>query len=185
MNASSRELCQMVVHLPTSLIQESIYIQEWPQTSSIRRLLLSNSITLLDGVSEIILSKNQALPSHCHHVIFVVLPSVVVSTWAVAMSLQSPDTYCILDANVTSTESCKGNNTCWEGYDELSIAYILSVPMTIALAVRPMLHHYLEPGKICIIMQVRSQLLNIFPKQCDFLQFRFIVQSKFLKKESI
>lgn len=57
---------------------------------------------------------------------------MIVGTWAVTMSIQSPDTYCLAD-NVTV--SCEGNNTCWEGYDELPFVYILSVPMTIALAV--------------------------------------------------
>ena len=65
---------------------------------------------------------------------------MVVSSWASAMSLQIPDTYCLEQNN--TTHSCKGNNTCWEGYDELSLVYILSVPMTIALAVSQFFQWY-------------------------------------------
>lgn len=57
------------------------------------------------------------------------LPLVCVVSWATTMATQSPDLYC----DDTDT-SCKGNHTCWEGYDEQPFAYILSVPMTIALA---------------------------------------------------
>ena len=35
-----------------------------------------------------------------------------------------------------------GNHTCWEGYDEQPTIYILSVPMTIALAVISFTYHH-------------------------------------------
>ena len=34
------------------------------------------------------------------------------------------------------------NHTCWEGYDEQPTIYILSVPMTIALAVISFTYHH-------------------------------------------
>ena len=53
-------------------------------------------------------------------------------SWATIMAIQYPD--CI-EANQDT--HCKGiNRTCWDGYDESPYAYILSVPMTAALAVR-------------------------------------------------
>ena len=41
------------------------------------------------------------------------------------------DTECVEKINAT----CNENNTCWDGYNELSPAYILFIPMIIALAV--------------------------------------------------
>ena len=41
------------------------------------------------------------------------------------------DTECVEKFNAT----CNENNTCWDGYNELSPAYILFIPMIIALAV--------------------------------------------------
>ena len=52
--------------------------------------------------------------------------------------MQSPlDTYCGQDEATEDNTSCPPDrsNICWEGYDEESTIYILSVPMTIALAV--------------------------------------------------
>ena len=73
----------------------------------------------------------------------------MVSSWASAMSLQIPDTYCLEQNN--TTHSCKGNNTCWEGYDELSLVYILSVPMTIALAVSQFFQYQVMNYLICYL----------------------------------
>ena len=63
------------------------------------------------------------------------------SLWATAMAFQRPDTFCLeesgLSQNNTSSAPCPGKNqTCWEGYTEQPLTYILSIPMTIVLAVR-------------------------------------------------
>ena len=53
------------------------------------------------------------------------------------MSFQNPDAFCMETTHGQEGLSmCSGKNqTCWEGYMESSSIYILSVPMTLALAV--------------------------------------------------
>ena len=63
---------------------------------------------------------------------FTVLPLICVLTWAATMEIHiNFDTECVEKINAT----CNENNTCWDGYNELSPAYILFIPMIIALAV--------------------------------------------------
>ena len=74
-------------------------------------------------------------------IIYLVFPFALVSLWATAMAFQRPDTFCLeesgLSQNNTSSAPCPGKNqTCWEGYTEQPLTYILSIPMTIVLAVR-------------------------------------------------
>ena len=74
-------------------------------------------------------------------IIYLVFPFTLVSLWATAMAFQRPDTFCLeesgLSQNNTSSAPCPGKNqTCWEGYTEQPLTYILSIPMTIVLAVR-------------------------------------------------
>ena len=73
--------------------------------------------------------------------LYLVFPLALVSLWATAMAFQRPDTFCLeesgLSQNNTSSAPCPGKNqTCWEGYTEQPLTYILSIPMTIVLAVR-------------------------------------------------
>ena len=58
------------------------------------------------------------------------LPFLCVVSWATTMAVMSPDRYC-----EESEPDCQSSQTCWEGYTQQPYAYILSVPMTLALAV--------------------------------------------------
>ena len=63
------------------------------------------------------------------------LPAVIVLSWdGVKIVHSQSGTYC---GQITGETSCPPDksNICWDGYDEESTVYILSVPMTIALAV--------------------------------------------------
>ena len=63
-------------------------------------------------------------------VYYSVLPFLCVVSWGTTMAVMSPDRYC--DEGETE---CQNSQTCWEGYTQQPYAYILSVPMTLALAV--------------------------------------------------
>ena len=119
------------------LWKEFIYIPEWLQTFWILTLPILNYIIPLVGVSY-----------HCYLIFishffrelrskktFSVLPAVIVLSWdGVKIVHSQSGTYC---GQITGETSCPPDesNICWDGYDEESTVYILSVPMTIALAV--------------------------------------------------
>ena len=102
---------------------------------------------------------------------FLVFPFGLVSIWATAMAFQSPDTFCLADdlqlRSNSSAITCQGKNqTCWEGYTEQPLTYILSIPMTIALAVRKDYFHF------CSILLPRYY---IFVPEINFFTENFSV----------
>ena len=68
--------------------------------------------------------------------------------------------------------SCKENNTCWEGYNDQPFAYILSIPMIMALAVSQSLdgkknctslsHYICDISKSGILKNYIPENANIF-----------------------